>query len=360
MANNTDNSPSSLWNRRSKCVSSHTPPTPALRQLTLHASNSTNSKLNLSTKSDSRDNHDHPSARRFNSSSGSIKNNPFSPGSIASPTSTGSSAFGLGGGAFSFGSAKTPKTPGATFDIGKASGEKKDSSEEDKKESRRPPPPRKSQSNIRAPSSIPEAASTSSKAPVEELPLKDTWVVYYRPPTSKNSDYEKSIQPLCRIPTVQAFWKVYTHLRRPSILPTVSDYHIFKAGIRPVWEDDSNKKGGKWTMRLKKGVADRYWEELLLALIGDQFMEAGEEVCGAVVSVRSGEDVISVWTKNDGGRNVKIRETIKRVLSLPPDTNLQWRSHDESIVQRDQVDKARQEKRRNTMQAEKKDDDDKS
>ncbi|EME81636.1 uncharacterized protein MYCFIDRAFT_78904 [Pseudocercospora fijiensis CIRAD86] len=299
MANNTDSSPSTLWNRRSN----------------------TNSKLNLSTKSDSRETHDHPSARRFNSSSGSIKNNPFSPGSVASPTSTGSSAFGLGGGAFSFGSAKTPKTPGATFDIGKA-------------------------------------GSASSKAPVEELPLKDTWVVYYRPPTSKNSDYEKSIQPLCKIHTVQAFWKVYTHLQRPSKLPTVSDYHLFKAGIRPVWEDDSNKKGGKWTMRLKKGVADRYWEELFMALIGDQFMEAGEEVCGAVVSVRSGEDVISVWTKNDGGRNVKIRETIKRVLSLPPDTNLQWRSHDESIVQRDQVDKARQEKRRNTMQAEKKEDDD--
>jgi translation initiation factor 4E len=44
-----------------------------------------------------------------------------------------------------------------------------------------------------------------------------------------------------------------------------------------------------------------------MAMIGDQFAEAGEEVCGAVVSVRSGEDVFSIWTKNDGGRNVKIR-----------------------------------------------------
>jgi len=111
-----------------------------------------------------------------------------------------------------------------------------------------------------------------------------------------------------------------------------------------VWEDEENKRGGKWTMRLKKGVADRYWEELLLALVGDQFAEASEEVCGAVVSVRSGEDVFSIWTKNDGGRNVKIRETIKRVLSLPADTNLQFRSHDESIIQRNAVDQARQDK----------------
>lgn len=156
---------------------------------------------------------------------------------------------------------------------------------------------------------------------------------------------------------MQAFWTVYAHLKRPSALPTVSDYHFFKEGIRPVWEDEENKRGGKWTMRLKKGVADRYWEDLLLAMIGDQFAEASEEVCGAVVSVRSGEDVFSIWTKNDGGRNVKIRETIKRVLSLPADTSLQWRSHDESIVQRNAVDQARQEKaaygdkRRNTLSA---------
>ena len=137
----------------------------------------------------------------------------------------------------------------------------------------------------------------------------------------------------------------------------MSDYHFFKDGIRPVWEDEENKQGGKWIMRLKKGVADRYWEDLLLALIGDQFAEASEEVCGAVVSVRSGEDVFSIWTKNNGGRNVKIRETIKRVLSLPLDTSLQWRSHDESITQRNAADQARQDKttssqnerRRNTI-----------
>jgi hypothetical protein len=90
-------------------------------------------------------------------------------------------------------------------------------------------------------------------------------------------------------------------------LPSVSDYHIFKKGIRPVWEDKENRKGGKWIVRLKKGVADRYWEDLLLAIVGDQFAEAGDEVCGAVLSVRTGEDVLSVWTRIDGGRNIKIR-----------------------------------------------------
>jgi translation initiation factor 4E len=149
-------------------------------------------------------------------------------------------------------------------------------------------------------------------------PLKYSWIIWYRPPTSKYSDYEKSMVPLACLPTVEAFWTVYSHLKRPSSLPAVSDYHFFRKGIRPVWEDQENRKGGKWIMRLKKGVADRYWEDLLLAMIGDQFAEAADEVCGAVLSVRGGEDVLSVWTRIDGGRNIKIRYIISSPLQAPP------------------------------------------
>ena len=324
----------------------------------------------MNKSSDRSDNHDStPSAKRYGSISS--KNNPFnsiSSNSVASPTSaSGSASFGLGSGAFaSFGSAgKTPKTPGTAFDWSKSSSIDKKEAPDEKDSSSRRPPARKSISSLRTNTTSDTTAapaSSSPKEPTDPWTLKSTWVIHYRPPTGKNSDYEKSMRPLCRIETAQSFWQVYSHLKRPSGLPAVSDYHFFKEGIRPVWEDEENKRGGKWTMRLKKGVADRYWEDLLLALIGDQFAEASEEVCGAVVSVRSGEDVFSIWTKNDGGRNVKIRETIKRVLNLPPDTNLVWRSHDDTIIQGTAAAAAKEqrqsqgysvggEKRRNTLTA---------
>ena len=50
-------------------------------------------------------------------------------------------------------------------------------------------------------------------------------------------------------------------------------------------QDEANKMGGKWIIRLKKGLASRCWENLILAMLGEQFM-VGEEICGAVVSVR--------------------------------------------------------------------------
>lgn len=234
--------------------------------------------------------------RRFGDSSSHGKNNPFN--AIATPVAKSpaigaSSAFGLGSGAFaSFGSSKTPKTPGASSGF--------DFSSRDKKE-------KEAETPAEAKEAEKVEGSTVDPKPLPEHPLRNTWNLFYRPPANKFSDYEKSTLKLAAIASVESFWTIYTHLKRPSLLPTVSDYHIFKDGIRPVWEDEANKKGGKWIIRLKKGVADRYWEDLLLAIVGDQFIEAADEVCGAVLSVRSGEDVLSVWTKNDGGRNIKIR-----------------------------------------------------
>lgn len=232
---------------------------------------------------------------------------PVTSGGMASPGTGASSAFGLGSGAFaSFGSSKAPKSPGNALDFAQAAASSTATPSPGLEKGGRDVTADPLGSKVRMKASSSSLTNSASANPSEH-PLKYSWVVWYRPPTSKYSDYEKSMVPLASMPTVESFWTVYTHLKRPSSLPSVSDYHFFRKGIRPVWEDQENRKGGKWIMRFKKGVADRYWEDLLLAMIGDQFAEAGEEVCGAVLSVRGGEDVLSVWTRIDGGRNIKIR-----------------------------------------------------
>ena len=274
-------------------MTSH-PPHGALTD-TLHSSN----KLSLSVRdNDNKDGGKVDSPRSYASRRfGDSKTNPFNSintSATKSPSAGASSAFGLGSGAFaSFGSAKTPKTPGTgvAFDFPPKEKKEKEPAEATEKQ------------DLETTSDSSSTNQTSSA----DHPLRNSWTLYYRPPANKFSDYEKSTTKIATLATVESFWTIYAHLKRPSQIPTVSDYHIFKDGIRPVWEDDANKKGGKWIVRLKKGVADRYWEDLLLAIVGDQFMEAGDEVCGAVLSVRSGEDVLSVWTKIDGGRNIKIR-----------------------------------------------------
>ena len=124
---------------------------------------------------------------------------------------------------------------------------------------------------------------------------------------------------------MESFWSLWTHLNPPSSLLPTTDYLLFHAGVRrPVWEDPLNLSGGKWIIRLRKGIADRLWEDLVLAIIGDQFAGCevdkldGErerdripggsewpEICGATISVRQNEDIISVWNRTDGDPRVK-------------------------------------------------------
>lgn len=265
----------------------------------LHSS----SKLSLSTAPNggTGDSGRHSSSRRQDGKSSGF---PSAPGSaLASPTTGGaaSSAFGLGSGAFaSFGSAKTPKTSGNPFDTAMGSAVPKPGAGKDA-----PRPAGKTGGMA----SISEARP-SGVAVGQIHPLKDAWSFWYRPPISKAHgyiEYENTLHGIATLRTAEEFWEIYSHLKRPSSLPVVSDYHLFKKDIRPIWEDEINRKGGKWVVRMKKGVADRYWEDLLLSLIGDQFGDAGEEVCGAVLSMRNGEDILSIWTRTDGGRVLKIR-----------------------------------------------------
>ena len=60
----------------------------------------------------------------------------------------------------------------------------------------------------------------------------------------------------CRFASVEQFWRIYGHLVRPGELSSHSDFHLFKSGIKPMWEDDANKCGGKWIVRLRNGYIE--------------------------------------------------------------------------------------------------------
>ncbi|XP_070609888.1 eukaryotic translation initiation factor 4E type 2 isoform X2 [Erythrolamprus reginae] len=181
--------------------------------------------------------------------------------------------------------------------------------------------------------------STKRKAAVPgpaEHPLQYNYTFWYSRrtpgrPTSSQS-YEQNIKQIGTFASVEQFWRFYSHMVRPGDLTGHSDFHLFKEGIKPMWEDDANKNGGKWIIRLRKGLASRCWENLILAMLGEQFM-VGEEICGAVVSVRFQEDIISIWNKtaSDQATTARIRDTLRRVLNLPPNTIMEYKTHTDSI-----------------------------
>ena len=142
-----------------------------------------------------------------------------------------------------------------------------------------------------------------------------------------------------------------------SELALKSDYHLFKKGIRPEWEDPQNKHGGKWSYQFKDKRAapiDDLWLHIMLSAIGETLENDNDgEVMGVVVNVRKGFYRIGLWTKTVGksvpgggdgdvaggkGRTVeKSREVLmglgrkfKDVLKLKESEVVEFQGHTES------------------------------
>ncbi|PRP86703.1 hypothetical protein PROFUN_02852 [Planoprotostelium fungivorum] len=169
-----------------------------------------------------------------------------------------------------------------------------------------------------------------------EHPLFHTWSFWFLRKSQGSramETYEKNIKQIGTFNTVEGFWGYYTHMQRPNDLPPGNDYHLFKEGIKPMWEDDANKLGGKWVVRLRKGYASRYWEEFLLAIIGEQF-DVGEDLCGVIISIRYQEDIISIWNRDatDEGSRQRIHERMKRILYAIPNLSMDYKAHSASIT----------------------------
>ncbi|KAJ2718967.1 hypothetical protein GGI07_005493 [Coemansia sp. Benny D115] len=165
-------------------------------------------------------------------------------------------------------------------------------------------------------------------------PLLFAWTFWFmhRAPGQKIDDYESAMIQIATFSSVESFWTVYSHLKRPDRVPTITDYHLFRAGVRPVWEDPANVNGGKWMIRLKKGLSPRLWEKLAMGVVGDAF-GVGSEICGIVLSIRNSEDIISLWNRSalDTKTNNHIRDIMKSTMGLPTECAMEYKAHNDSL-----------------------------
>nr|KAF6391854.1 eukaryotic translation initiation factor 4E [Pipistrellus kuhlii] len=126
---------------------------------------------------------------------------------------------------------------------------------------------------------------------------------------------------------------LYNHIQLSSNLMPGCDYSLFKDGIKPMWEDEKNKRGGRWLITLNKqqrrSDLDRFWLETLLCLIGESFDDYSDDVCGAVVNVRAKGDKIAIWTTECENRDAvtHIGRVYKERLGLPPKIVIGYQSH---------------------------------
>jgi hypothetical protein len=109
---------------------------------------------------------------------------------------------------------------------------------------------------------------------------------------------------------------VQQHLRRPTAMPYGTNLHVFRQGVQPAWEDPHFEKGSCFAIKSQKFESSKYWEDVLLAMLGEQF-ETPDFVMGMVLKLRPQFDKIDIWLADSTNEEAiaKTRSSLLEILN---------------------------------------------
>lgn len=136
--------------------------------------------------------------------------------------------------------------------------------------------------------------------------------------------YEERLVHLAGVTDVRTFWEVFNNFDVTS-LPLRDSVHLFHRGVKPVWEDPRNARGGSWTFRVPKERAQDFWKEICMLAIGERLQGAVQserqtfidDICGVSLSVRFTSILVQIWNRDASHEEgiAKIKQTVLDNLS---------------------------------------------
>ena len=177
------------------------------------------------------------------------------------------------------------------------------------------------------------------------IKLNQKYAFYYRKTEDSNQtqskqpldkvEYESQVKKISEFDTNQDFWTIFQHLRKPDSCKPGIEFHMFKYPVKPLWEDENNKNGGKITIKLNKDYTTIIWEEMIFALIGEDVLpkDIKDDINGIVVTSKKEYNTLQIWIKNFETKiNTKIEFCIRDLLQIPPEVNLEFRQFNKLLI----------------------------
>ena len=186
-------------------------------------------------------------------------------------------------------------------------------------------------------SNIPPAKTSNNQSESNKTKLQNKFSFWYRisedlyqtqpKQTLDKKEYENQVKKIAEFDTIEDFWAIFQHLRKPDSCKPGIEFQMFKEPVKPMWEDENNKNGGRISIKLRKDFTTIIWEEMIFALIGDVLpKEIKDEINGIVVTSRREYNTLQIWIKSfDTKTNNNIDSCIRDLLQIPPEVNLEFK-----------------------------------
>jgi len=167
-------------------------------------------------------------------------------------------------------------------------------------------------------------------------PLDTKWTFWYEPKAKRDkgrnlnkTDYLKEVKRGKTFDTITSFWDCWSEVQR--VCDCDCNYELFRHGVKPVWEDPRNIKGGKCVLITPQTTHEetmKHWVALMITLLIGEF---GPEVNGVVLSTRTWGNMFAVWVRNSKDKET-VDATVKQLQELfGPNTSIRFQRHQASM-----------------------------
>jgi translation initiation factor 4E len=181
--------------------------------------------------------------------------------------------------------------------------------------------------------------SDSRGAPHPQLTkqLDTKWTFWYEPKAKREkgrplnkTDYLKEVKRGKTFDTITSFWECWSEVQQVCNSDDCN-YELFKHGVKPVWEDPKNIKGGTCVLNTPRTTHEetmKQWVSLMITLLIGEF---GPDVNGVVLSTRPWGNRFAVWV-----RNSKDKESVDAVMKqlhelFGPNAQIRFQRHQASM-----------------------------
>ena len=139
---------------------------------------------------------------------------------------------------------------------------------------------------------------------LSKLKLNSEWNIWYHYNKScwKLTDYKK----IFKIKTIQDYWDFHKNL---DLIGDINSQHFFmmRDDITPLWEDDKNKIGGSWSIKLPLVKSYDLWIKLSSYIVGETLVATDKLINGLSISTKSNNIcVIKIWINDKNQNSINI------------------------------------------------------
>lgn len=173
-----------------------------------------------------------------------------------------------------------------------------------------------------------QLATISNSRSLKSHSLTCEWSLWYYEKENGKS-WDECFHEVAVCKSIEEFWILFNSIKLPTDIQDGCNYALFRSAVRPMWEDEQNRNGGRWIITLDKRVdndeVNRLWLDTLVLILEDQLTEPSS-ICGVIFQNRWKYSKIAIWVSKSTPQEF-VRREIQTKLRLTDSVQCVFESH---------------------------------